>query len=102
MLRSWWRRFAGRKAQPPRRAGSPAACRKRSYRLQFELLEDRMAPATHTWTGASTVDGIISIVAASSIGPDAPNVCPIFPFKLLTGISEPKTAAIARASAESP
>jgi len=35
-------------------------------------------------------------------GPELPNVWPMLPFRLLTGTSGPKTAAIALASAASP
>jgi autotransporter-associated beta strand protein len=53
MFRTWYRRWLnwiGRVAAPRQR---PTEARRRSSRrLLLEALEDRLAPATHTWTGA--------------------------------------------------
>src|SRR5262249_50893250 len=54
MIGTWWQRLAkqgvtriGRGSQVPVRG----PCR---HRLELELLEHRLAPATHTWTGATS------------------------------------------------
>ena len=51
MFASWWHRRLGQPLSPSRRSNRP-----RAYRPRLELLEDRLAPATHTWTGASGID----------------------------------------------
>jgi uncharacterized repeat protein (TIGR01451 family) len=53
MVLSWWRRWLGRLTRPARRTSRPVP-RRRGARLLLETLEDRLTPATHTWTGAST------------------------------------------------
>src|SRR5437868_2834693 len=46
--RQWLRRLSGTARRSPY-----SRMRKRQHRLEFEHLETRLAPATHTWTGAA-------------------------------------------------
>jgi uncharacterized repeat protein (TIGR01451 family) len=55
MALSWWRRWFGRLVRPARRTLRPVP-RRRGARLLLETLEDRLTPATHTWTGATISD----------------------------------------------
>src|SRR5438128_7514437 len=54
MLLSWWRILTNAKSKRTRhRARSPLPGQS-SSRLQLEWLEDRLAPTTHTWSGAAS------------------------------------------------
>src|SRR5262249_40374168 len=50
MLRTWWRRFLNRRSAR-RRARSEYRPWRRFHRFDFDRLEDRLSPATHSWTG---------------------------------------------------
>jgi autotransporter-associated beta strand protein len=52
MLPTWLRKLTNPKSLTSGRRRGTAASRKPSCRLQVEPLEDRLTPATHTWTGA--------------------------------------------------
>jgi autotransporter-associated beta strand protein len=51
MLSTWLRKLANPKSLTSGRRPGTAAPRKLSRRLRLEPLEDRLTPATHTWTG---------------------------------------------------
>jgi len=52
MVLSYWRRCFRLQAALAEHTSGKQSPRKRRRRPQFEVLEDRLAPATHTWTGA--------------------------------------------------
>src|SRR5262245_44505331 len=52
MVRSYWRGWFTQQATAVRHTCRKERHRGRWHRPQFECLEDRFAPATHTWTGS--------------------------------------------------
>jgi hypothetical protein len=55
MLLTWCRQLANRKSQAVAGRHRAGARRKRGQRPRLERLEDRLAPSTHTWTGAQSI-----------------------------------------------
>src|SRR5260370_38209599 len=80
MLLAWLRKLTYSHSQEGKRRQRTPAVRQPSRGLQLERLEDRLAPATHTWTGA--VNNFWSNDATCRGGSPAPdaNADLIFPY----------------------
>jgi autotransporter-associated beta strand protein len=52
MLLAWWRMLTNSKSQEAKRRARTPFSRPRFRGLQLEWLEERLAPATYTWSGA--------------------------------------------------
>src|SRR5207302_340984 len=52
MMLAWWRKLTSSKSQRAKRRARRLVPGQLFRRLQLERLEDRLAPAIHTWTGA--------------------------------------------------
>src|SRR5262249_24037094 len=51
MLRTWWRRYVQRNSRPSKQGGRWRVWPRLLRQPLLEKLEDRLAPASHTWTG---------------------------------------------------
>jgi hypothetical protein len=47
-----WRKLLNRPSKSARRSSGSTSCPTFCHRPRVEALEDRLAPAVHTWTGA--------------------------------------------------
>src|SRR5262249_44055779 len=52
MRSAWWQRFMKRALLPRGQHQNVVVTHQRTSPLQLEVLEGRLVPATHTWTGA--------------------------------------------------
>jgi hypothetical protein len=55
MIRTWWRQATQSKSPSSRGNRRTASRRQQSFRPCLDRLEDRLAPASHTWSGGAGI-----------------------------------------------